>query len=110
MQFSTSSGINNGLAILVVGAAWLMGKINETTAIPVLLVLAGIIQIPAALAARHGRQALEQLPGDTERPQGGGPGPCAVALLVASGTLLPLLQAAATTLGLGALIGHGLPL
>lgn len=45
-------GLNHSLCILFVGAAWLLGKINEMTAIPVLLALAGLITLPVTIAAR----------------------------------------------------------
>lgn len=44
--------LNNLAVIAIVGAAWLSGKIQEITAIPVLLALAGLIALPNTLAAR----------------------------------------------------------
>lgn len=44
--------LNHLLVISIVGAAWLLGRIDSTIAVPVLLALAGLITIPASLAAR----------------------------------------------------------
>lgn len=83
-------GLNHSLCIIIVGAAWLLGKINEMTAIPVLLALAGLITLPVTIAARAA--AISSGTSSDKNKAVRPPSDALLALIAAGGTLSMLTK------------------